>query len=155
MGKLNNGRFIVLDMYGDRASPGKVEQAMRALASQDGRKCTVGLFQDPGSAGVKEKESTVKLLAGYPQKWITAASTKGKETFAKPLSAQAEAGNVLLLRGHWNDSFLSELESFPDGNHDDQVDTASGAFHVLTGKRKQATNSIPFKSGAGKNEWRI
>jgi predicted phage terminase large subunit-like protein len=41
---------------------------------------------------------------------------------AKSASAQAEAGNVKLVRGPWNDTFLDEVCSFPNAQHDDQID---------------------------------
>jgi hypothetical protein len=34
---------------------------------------------------------------------------------AQPVSLQAEAGNVKLARGLWNDEFLRKLENFPAG----------------------------------------
>jgi len=64
--------------------------------------------------------------AFYPDK-----VTGSKEVRANPLSAAAEAGNVKLVRGPWISDFLSELETFPFGAHDDQVDAASGAFEKL------------------------
>ena len=42
-----------------------------------------------------------------------------------------QAGNVKLLRGQWNEAYLSELENFPVGGHDDQVDASSDAFNEL------------------------
>ena len=51
---------------------------------------------------------------------------------AAPFAAQCEAGNVKLLSAPWNEAFLAELEHFPSGGHDDQVDAASGAFALLT-----------------------
>jgi hypothetical protein len=57
-----------------------------------------------------------------------ASATGDKETRAKPVSAQAEAGNVKLVRGLWNDEFLRVLENFPAGRHDDEVDALSGAY---------------------------
>lgn len=47
------------------------------------------------------------------------------------MSAQAEAGNVKIVRGLWNDGFLRELENFPTGKHDDCVDGLSGAHSIL------------------------
>ena len=38
----------------------------------------------------------------------------------------------MLLRGEWNNEFISELEGFPDGSHDDMVDAASDAFNELS-----------------------
>jgi predicted phage terminase large subunit-like protein len=35
------------------------------------------------------------------------------------------------VRGPWNEAFLAELENFPEGLHDDQVDAASDAFDEL------------------------
>lgn len=46
-------------------------------------------------------------------------------------AVQAETGNVRLARGRWNDAFVQELEAFPEGGHDDQVDALAGAFAML------------------------
>jgi predicted phage terminase large subunit-like protein len=55
---------------------------------------------------------------------------------AKPLASQAEAGNVKLLAGPWNEGFLRELHSVPDAPHDDQMDAASGAYNQLANVRR-------------------
>jgi hypothetical protein len=68
-------------------------------------------------------------LDGFNVRFATASGDK--ETRAKPVSAQAEAGNVKLVRGLWNDGFLRVLENFPVGSHDDDVDALSGAHEVL------------------------
>jgi len=57
--------------------------------------------------------------------------TGDKITRAQPASAQAEAKNFRLVRGAWNQAFIAELEEFPEGAHDDQVDALSGAFTML------------------------
>lgn len=62
--------------------------------------------------------------------------TGSKETRATAFSAAVEAGNVKLLRGAWNDAFLNELENFPEGLHDDQVDAASDAFDELNNVKR-------------------
>ena len=54
------------------------------------------------------------------------------EVRADPVASQAEAGNVKLLDRPWRGPLLDELELFPLGTHDDQVDALSGAFHNLT-----------------------
>jgi phage terminase large subunit-like protein len=48
---------------------------------------------------------------------------------------------VKLVRGPWNDAYIAELENFPDGKHDDQVDGSSGAFTMFT-KQKKTLNFI-------------
>lgn len=45
--------------------------------------------------------------------------------------ALAEAGNVYLIRGPWNDEFLNEAAAFPVGTHDDQIDAISIAVTML------------------------
>ena len=40
---------------------------------------------------------------------------------------------MLLVRAGWNAAFLYEHLSFQTGDHDDQVDAASGAFGELVG----------------------
>jgi len=55
---------------------------------------------------------------------------------ADPFSAAAEAGNVKLVKGLWNEEYLREFELFPAGKHDDQVDASSGAYEKLNTKSR-------------------
>lgn len=131
MHKAPDGTFYISDVTRFRGRPLRVEQTVFNTATLDTKNCTIGIEQDPGQAGVSEADSYVRMLAGFNVR-VNRVSTS-KETRAKPLSAQAERGNIKLLRGPWNEAFLSELESFPDpSSKDDQVDAASGAFTLLT-----------------------
>ena len=60
---------------------------------------------------------------------------------AKPLAAQAEVGNVYLLRGAWNEMFLNHLHGQPELPHDDMMDAASGAFWDLLNPGAAAASS--------------
>ena len=51
----------------------------------------------------------------------------------RAFSAQAEAGNVAVLRGAWNEAWFAGLEAFPDGRHDDDADSTSRAFNAHLG----------------------
>lgn len=126
---LPDGRWIILHVEKGQWSPGQVEERIKNLTVQDGKACYVGIEQDPGQAGIVEATQYTKLLAGYNVKLNPAR--KDKVTRALPVSAQAEAGNICLLRGDWNEAFLSEAENFPDGKKKDQVDALSGAFAML------------------------
>jgi len=130
MARLSDGRFIVVHMASLRGSPLAVERLVKNTASQDGRRVEISIAQDPGSAGVADMQNFVRLLAGYIVR--VNKPSADKITRAKPLSAQSEAGNILLLRGDWNEEFLTELENF-DGNtgHDDIVDASADAFNEL------------------------
>lgn len=129
--KYPNGQFCVVDLKGTRDTPHKVEDLIKNTASHDTVSVKIASQQDPGSAGVSEAHNFVSMLAGYEVS--TAPSSKDKVTRAKPVSAQCEVGNVLVLRAAWNNEFFTELENFPDGTHDDIVDVLSGAFNELSG----------------------
>jgi predicted phage terminase large subunit-like protein len=125
----NAKTFYVEDVTRFRGAPAAVETALLNLASQDGAGVTIRLPQDPGQAGKAQAHGFVRALAGYH---VVAKPVSGaKETRAAPASAQAERGNVKLVRGAWNDAFLDELAAFPAGGHDDQVDALADAINEL------------------------
>lgn len=137
MGRDAQGFDYVLDVARERVSSHGVERLIKNTASMDGPEVEIGLEQDPGQAGKMEANYLVRQLKGYRARAIPKFSDK--ITAAKPFSSQAEAGNVKIVRGKWNDKFLNELEYFPEGGHDDQVDAASGAFGMLQDVRQKRT----------------
>lgn len=48
-----------------------------------------------------------------------------------PVASQVNAGAVCLLEGAWNRDFVEELQDFPGGAKDDQVDALSRAFSMV------------------------
>ena len=132
MGRDNQGRLFITDIRHFRGSPLEVETAIRAMASQDGYACSIGLEQEPGSSGRFEVSYFIRSLMGYVVHPYPA--TRDKITRAAPFSAQVEAGNVWVLRASWNEDFFKEMENFPQGAHDDIVDACSGAFLMLADK---------------------
>lgn len=130
LGKDSNGILYVCDMSRIQESPLVVQNTIKNLASSDGLNVRIGLEQDPGQAGTSEVDLLIRMLLGFncaPYK-----VTKDKVTRASPVSAQAEAGNIKVLRGHWNEDFFREIENFPEAAHDDIVDSLSGAFMMFT-----------------------
>jgi predicted phage terminase large subunit-like protein len=111
------------------ATPLAVDRAMVGTARQDGTNVSVGYQQDPGSAGVNEARSTAVKLDGFNVRYET--KTGDKQTRCKPVSAQAEAGNIKMVKGPWNDDLLRELENFPEGRYDDGVDALTGAYEMI------------------------
>ena len=123
------GVFYIEDVKREQFGPAGVERLIVTTASQDGTACTIRLPQDPGAAGKAYAQTLVTKLAGYPVKAV--APTGDKATRATPAAAQAEAGNIKLLRGPWNEAFLDEVCAFPSAAHDDQVDTLADAINEL------------------------
>ena len=124
-----NNLFLIADLKSIRDTPGKVETLIKNVASHDSQAVRVMSQQDPGSAGVAEADNFKRMLAGFDVRTVTIS--KDKITRAKPVSAQAEAGNIKVLRAPWNNEFFDELENFPVGQHDDCVDVLSLGFNEL------------------------
>jgi len=129
----DDGLAYVEDVVRGQWSSGERNAMMKQTAQLDAARYhnTVHIWteQEPGSGGKESAESTIRLLAGYPVHAGT--STGSKEVRAEPFSAQAEAGNVRLVRGAWNQGYLDELAGFPTGAYKDQVDASAGAYNKL------------------------
>ena len=123
------GIFYIEHVTRGRWSPGEVEKTLKNTASQDGIAVTIRMPQDPGAAGKADAETKIKLLAGYRTRVLPVSGEKSIR--AQPAAAQAEAGNVKLLRGAWNEAFLDEVCTFPSGQFDDQVDAFADALNEL------------------------
>jgi predicted phage terminase large subunit-like protein len=121
--------FYVEDVVRGQWKPSVVEQTLLNTASQDGAPVTIRMPEDPGAAGKSDAQTKIKLLKGYAVK--AERPTGEKALRARPASAQAEAGNVKLVRGLWNKDFLDEVCVFPAGSNDDQVDAFADALNEL------------------------
>jgi predicted phage terminase large subunit-like protein len=98
-------RWYVCDVVRDRVL--NPETMIVNTAQRDGKSVEISLPQDPGSAGAIQARSLIGALVGYN---ATATPESGeKADRAIPAKAQAEAGNILLVRGPWNEAFLNEL----------------------------------------------
>ena len=133
-----NGLWFVEHVEAFRGRPYQVQQQIKRTARADLAQHGQGdpfenpggvalfLEKDPGQAGASEVETLISELAEFAPRFPPPAGNK--ITRAQGPSAQCEQGMIFVVRGDWNDLFLDELEDFPDGNHDDQVDSLSGAF---------------------------
>lgn len=122
--------FVVEDVERGQWGPAKVETTMLSTAQRDGKACRQREEKEPGSSGVSVITSRAKLLVGYDYRGVPISGSKVVR--AGPYRAQCEMGNVLLLRGAWNEAYLAELELFPNGSNDDQTDGSSASFNDLT-----------------------
>jgi phage terminase large subunit-like protein len=53
---------------------------------------------------------------------------------------------VRVVRGDWNKDFLDELQNFPNGQHDDQVDAVSVAWEMTyRAKRRDQKRPSPVR----------
>lgn len=127
----HNGVYYVLDVKRIRRPPPEVEKLISQTAMLDGYSVPIFMEQEPGSSGVEAiSHYSRNVLQGFTFRGVKTTGSKSER--AAPVSSAAEAGNIKLISNNsWNGLFLDELEAFPMGSHDDQVDATSGAFEQL------------------------
>jgi len=123
------GTFYVEHVIRERVAAANVMGLIRQTAEADGQRVTVNWEQEGGSSGKIVAAEMAKALVGFS--FAPVGVHKDKVTRAMPWLAQAQAGNVKLVRGPWIAAWLDEICAFPMAGHDDQVDAGSGAFAAL------------------------
>jgi predicted phage terminase large subunit-like protein len=126
---VSDGIYTIEHVIREKTGPAGVEALLRQTAEMDGVQVPIVLEQEGGSSGKMIAASFIRMLAGYNVRSVRPSADK--VTRAMPLFAQAQAGNVRLASGPWVKSWLDEVTQFPNGEHDDQVDSASSAFSAL------------------------
>jgi predicted phage terminase large subunit-like protein len=129
LGATEDGQYCVLDVVRGQWEAPQRERVMKQTANLDETWVDIWIEQEPGSGGKESAQSTVRNLAGFNIR--AQRATGDKEVRAEPYSVQVEAGNVLLVRGPWNQTFIDEHKTFPRSGFKDQIDAASGAFNKV------------------------
>jgi predicted phage terminase large subunit-like protein len=120
--------LVIEDMVREQLDPGGVDRKLQQTADLDGT-IRIGIEQEPGASGKILIKHYQKLLTGHYVQGVR--PTGDKVARSMPWLAKAKEGKVKLLRGPWNKAFLDEVESWPVGSHDDQIDAVSGAAGML------------------------
>ena len=128
--------FYIEHVLRGRYGPGGLEQVVRQTAMSDTKAVAIRWEQEGGASGKILSGALVKLLPGWDARPDPVSGDK--ITRAMPFMAQAEAGNVRLVRGPWVSDWLDEIVAVPNGAHDDQWDSAAGAFRALTSAMQYA-----------------
>ncbi|MCF3945293.1 MULTISPECIES: phage terminase large subunit [Acidiphilium] len=129
LGRLEDGRYVVLDIVRVRERPTDVEQLLVGIATKDGVGTAIALAQDPGQAGVAQIEHYKRRLAAFQV--MSSPESGAKMTRAMPAAAELGSGRMMVLRAEWTAAFLDELQAFPNGEKDDQVDALSRAVITI------------------------
>ena len=127
----SDGIAYILDIKRGRLKGEKVEQLIAQTAYEDGVSVPIRMEQEPGSSGKALVDQYARyVLPGYD--FMGVRATGDKVTRARPFAAAVANGNVRIIRGPWLTAWMDELSSFPEAcDHDDQVDSAVGAFTHL------------------------
>ena len=147
IGKRKTGKIVILDVINRRLNSSEVRNLVLNTAKADKAayksKYRIRMNQDPGQAGVDQKEQYIKLLSGFS---INIERESGsKEVRAEPLSAQWINGNVEVLNRAWTSEYLAQLDGFPDRKFKDMADASNTGFLEL---EKMNTVSTPKDSSA-------
>jgi predicted phage terminase large subunit-like protein len=144
-----DGTFYIEDMVRGQWSAHARNEVILQTAQMD--KQTYGdtvhtVIEQPPGLAKEATDTVVRMLAGfnvYADKVM-----KDKVSRAEPFAAQCEARNVKVVTGSYLNAYFQELESFPLGKHDDQVDASSGSFNrlVMRASAPQASRSHSFVS---------
>lgn len=154
---LDNGAYIVLDAFEARWEPEDCETSFRTTAVADGRTVKVRWEEEGGSSGKFVSASLTKMVKGWDAEGIRATGSKlerSKPALAqarskKPATGQASGGNILLLRGPWNERFFQRLESFGGSDHDDMADAFHGSFNdCMSNTKELAVEKVVLNPGA-------
>jgi predicted phage terminase large subunit-like protein len=97
---------------------------------------------EAGIEGERRTKELVRKLQALGMPVSTEHPTGNKIYRAEPLASKAEAGNVVLagctrapdgslVPASWMNEFRNEAADFPNGKHDDQIDSAAGADSKL------------------------
>lgn len=124
------GAWYILDMRRKQHSAGKVEQLVQGTAHNDGVDVPIMIEQEPGSAGKHVADRYRReVLAGFSVEFEH--PTGPLEARATPFLGVIESGKVHMVAGDWNEKLIEEIESFPDGKHDDQIAALSLAYKKI------------------------
>jgi predicted phage terminase large subunit-like protein len=143
-----SGVYYIEHAVRERGSPAEVDRLIKNTADGDGKTCTISIPQDPGQAAKGQVLAFAKLLAGFNVRF--SPETGDKESRALPVSAQAEVGNVKIVKGPWNDAFLEEVCTFPAGTFKDQTDALSRAFAELLKPRAAEASQGTYSRDGGR-----
>lgn len=122
-----------------------VDVAKQDLTTDKDIKVTVP--KDPGAGGKAANSFYLRTLAenGIYAKSIPISGHNGKLNRFLPFCTMAEAGWIRVVKGDWNEAWLTELELFEGERNqkDDQVDATSDGFNDLCKEVTLPTFALP------------
>ncbi len=122
-------QLIVADVRRGRWEAPERERIQVQTAQIDGPGVRIGT---EAVAGYKDSYTRLKAILSGIRAVEAIYPATDKLVRADPLAPIFEAGNVLLVRGDWNQAYLDELAEFPSGGHDDQIDGTSGGYEMAS-----------------------
>ncbi len=141
-------RYIILDCVRGQWPPGHRDEKILEVVKRDGREVRQVFELQPSAAGLTEAEYMRQVFSGFRIEHVPARGPKLLR--AQPVAGYSESKRISILRASsWNKNLLDELEAFPGGRHDDQIDALAHSFNALM---KSGLNWDPERSSG--QDWR-
>lgn len=129
VGFVDDGTIVIADMVRGRWEWPDALKIIGNTARSDGQGVVQGIEDVGAQKGMYQSLMREPALVGLA--FSPVPVNKDKMIRAQPWLARAEQGKVVMVRGEWNAAFLDEVCAFPETDHDDQVDTISGAVQMI------------------------
>ena len=129
VGRTNDGRFVILDMQRFRGHWNVSKPRIIETALNDGPTVRCLIESNGPQRGYYDDVRSDRRMFGTP---VGEDRPEGSKTMRAQLwGSRLQDGVILCVRGAWNGELCDEMDAFPNGEHDDQVDAISGAYNAL------------------------
>lgn len=129
LGRDANGRIYILHVRRVKGRWPESKPIIVDIASGDGPSVNVGIEANGTQLGYAQD---AKADSRMSDRYVQAVKPIGsKEMRASLWGSRLDDGLIYCVRAPWNNELFEEMDSFPFGAHDDQVDGISGAYSML------------------------
>lgn len=129
VGMTDDGTVVLSHIVHDRLEWPEAVRLIGDTARMDGVTIEQGIEVVGAQVGMLQTILRDPLLSRFVFRPIQVH--KDKLTRALPLVARSEQGKFAIVRGPWNQKFIDEACAFPEGMHDDMVDSTVAGMEML------------------------
>lgn len=133
--------FCIEDQTGGHWAWKQIKEMIVHVAKLDGQSVEICFEQEPASGGKNQVAELMEVIKKELPEW-NVTSLEAKKLGDRVLAAntwfgEAAEGKWWMVKGHWNEHFLGQLDYFPNpAIHDDTITSVSGARHKIAPIRK-------------------
>lgn len=143
-----DGVCYVEHVVAEREGSLAVEKVVKETAKLDGGDVDIWMEQEPGSSGKTVINSYSRKLSGLGgYKFRGETSGRHKEAYVELLAAAMESGTVMWVRGPWLEGVIEQACSFPNADHDDEIEAVAKAYCKLA-TRIKSRSRVPGEETA-------
>lgn len=137
---IKGNKYYLLDVFRERLEYPALRHAVIEQAQR--WKATTVLIEDSASGTSLIQDLRQMSAAGQPRP-VAVKPKDDKVVRMSTQSARIEAGHVILPhKAPWLDTFQKELLAFPNGSHDDQVDSLSQFLNWIDEKQRHTCRMV-------------